>query len=217
MSRARRVTDRTVVAPFEWQERSVLASMPAAPAPESSPAAFEPPPANQQQHLAALERDAFAKGFAQGERAGLEAAAKRGDAMLRRLTQTLDEMTGLRARMIRETEQQMVSLALAVARRIIHREVSLDRDLLIAIARVALDRLGEDAKISVHLNPDDYAATESARTAEWSGTQVSVVADARVPRGGCRIDSDFGALDAGIDAQIQELAHALLGDGGRDA
>ena len=220
MSRARRITDRTVVAPFEWQERSVFASMPAvpaAPAAESSSAVFEPPPANQQQHLAALERDAFAKGFAQGERAGLEAAAKRGDAMLRRLTQTLDEMTGLRTRMIRETEQQMVSLALAVARKIIHREVSLDRDLLIAIARVALDRLGEDAKISVHLNPDDYAATESARTAEWSGTQVSVVADARVPRGGCRIDSDFGALDAGIDAQIQELAHALLGDGGREA
>jgi len=163
LSRARRITDRTVVAPFEWQERAVFSTVPPPAgqpqAHDAAPAIFEPPPANQQQHLAALERDAFAKGFAQGERAGLEAAAKRGDAMLRRLTQTLDEMTGLRARMIRETEQQMVSLALAVARRIIHREVSLDRDLLIAIARVALDRLGEDAKISVHLNPDDYAAT----------------------------------------------------------
>ena len=171
-------------------------------------------PAVNQQHLAALERDAFAKGFAQGERAGLEAAAKRGDAMLRRLTQTLDEMTSLRAQMIRETEQQMVSLALAVARRVIHREVSLDRDLLIAIARVALDRLGEEAKVAVHLNPEDYAVTQSARTGEWDGSQVSVVADARVPRGGCRIESDFGALDAGVDAQIEELAHALLGAAG---
>jgi flagellar assembly protein FliH len=170
-------------------------------------------PAASQQHLAALERDAFAKGFAQGERAGLEAAAKRGDAMLRRLTQTLEEMTDLRARMIRETEQQMVTLALAVARRVIQREISLDRDLLIAIARVALDRLGDDAKISVRLNPDDHAATEAARTAAWTGTHVTVVADPRVPRGGCRIESDFGALDAGVDAQIQELAHALLGDG----
>ena len=170
-------------------------------------------PAASQQHLASLERDAFAKGFAQGERAGLEAAAKRGDAMLRRLTQTLEEMTDLRARMIRETEQQMVTLALAVARRVIQREISLDRDLLIAIARVALDRLGDDAKISVRLNPDDHAATEAVRTAAWTGTHVTVAADPRVPRGGCRIESDFGALDAGVDAQIQELAHALLGDG----
>ena len=219
MSRARRVTDRTAVSPFEWHERSAASVTGAAvreePAPADTPApVFEP--AASQQHLAALERDAFAKGFAQGERAGLEAAAKRGDAMLRRLTQTLDEMTNLRVQMIRDTEQQMVSLALAVARRIIHREVSLDRDLLIAIARVALDRLGEDARVAVHLNPDDYAVTAAARTAQWEGTQVSVVADARVPRGGCRIESGFGALDAGIDAQIEELAHALLG-GSKDA
>ncbi len=219
MSRARRISDRTVVSPFEWQH---LKTPVANPSPVERTAGDAQPPlvdaAASQQHLAALERDAFAKGFAQGEKAGLEAAAKRGDALLRRLTQTLDEMTTLRAQMIRDTEQQMVSLALAVARRVIHRDVSLDRDLLIAIARVALDRLGEDAKISVHLNPDDYAATEAARTREWEGTQVSVVADARVPRGGCRIESDFGALDAGIDAQIQELAHALLGDeGSKDA
>lgn len=214
MSRARRISDRTVVAPFAWQEGAAPASRqaPALEPPRIEGTPVPPEPSVNQDHLAALERDAFAKGFAQGERAGLEAAAKRGDAMLRRLTQTLDEMTGLRAQMIRDTEQQMVSLALAVARRIIHREVSLDRDLLIAIARVALDRLGEDAKVSIRLNPDDYAITEAARAAEWSGTHVSVVADSRVPRGGCRIESDFGALDAGVDAQIEELAHALLGD-----
>jgi flagellar assembly protein FliH len=215
LSRARRITDRTAVTAFDWQDLG----MPKAPSPagadrsfvEGAPVPLDP--AGSQQHLAALERDAFAKGFAQGERAGLEAAAKRGDAMLRRLTQTLEEMTDLRARMIRETEQQMVTLALAVARRVIQREISLDRDLLIAIARVALDRLGDDAKISIRLNPDDHAATEAARTAAWTGTHVTVAADPRVPRGGCRIESDFGALDAGVDAQIQELAHALLGDG----
>jgi flagellar assembly protein FliH len=215
LSRARRITDRTAVTAFDWQDLAMPKGP--SPAPRERPsvdgASGPMDPAASQQHLAALERDAFAKGFAQGERAGLEAAAKRGDAMLRRLTQTLEEMTDLRARMIRETEQQMVTLALAVARRVIQREISLDRDLLIAIARVALDRLGDDAKISVRLNPDDHAATEAARTAAWTGTHVTVVADPRVPRGGCRIESDFGALDAGVDAQIQELAHALLGDG----
>ena len=34
--------------------------------------------------LAALEREAFAKGYAQGERAGVEAGGKRAEAMLRR-------------------------------------------------------------------------------------------------------------------------------------
>ncbi len=132
--------------------------------------------------------------------------------MVRRLTETLDELTALRAQMIRDTERQMVQLALAVARRVLHREVSLDQDLLIAMARVALDRLGESARIEVRLSPEDYEATVAARMAAWSGTGVAVTPDSRVPRGGCRIESDFGMVEAGIDAQIQELARALLGE-----
>jgi flagellar assembly protein FliH len=162
--------------------------------------------------LAALERDAFSKGFAQGERAGSEAAAQRGEAMLRRLTETLEELTTLREQMIHQTERQMVQLALAVARRIVHREVSIDQDLLIAMARVALDRLGENAQVTVRLSPQDFEATSAARSAQWTGTHVTVVADARVGRGGCRVESEFGAMDAGVDAQIQEIARALLGE-----
>ena len=207
-AKVRRI-DSQVIAPFDWQGRAGGAM------PQTARAAAEPAVDVQAQQInfADLERDAFAKGFAQGERAGAEAAAKRGEAMLRRLTQTLEEITGLREQMIKQTEEQMVRLALAVARRVVHREVTLDRDLLVAMARVALDRLGESAKVTVRLNPEDYQATVGAQSAAWNGTHVSVVADARVARGGCRIDSDFGALDAGIDAQIQELAHALLGDG----
>jgi flagellar assembly protein FliH len=207
-AKVRRI-DRDAISPFEWHTGG-------AHAPSSAPSrSVVDSPADPQVHqltLANLEREAFAKGFAQGERAGAEAAAKRGEAMLRRLTQTLEEITGLREQMIRQTEEQMVRLALAVARRVVHREVTLDKDLLIAMARVALDRLGESARVAVRLNPEDFQATVGAQSAAWSGTHVTVVADARVARGGCRIDSDFGALDAGVDAQIQELAHALLGD-----
>jgi flagellar assembly protein FliH len=205
-AKVRRI-DLDAVSPFDWHRRGVVA----VDAPRRD-AEAPPDPQAQQLQLASLERDAFAKGFAQGERAGAEAAAKRGEAMLRRLTQTLEEITGLREQMIRQTEEQMVHLALAVARRIVHREVTLDKDLLVAMARVALDRLGESVRVSVRLNPEDHQATIGAQAAAWSGTHVVVVADARVPRGGCRIDSEFGALDAGIDAQIQELAHALLGE-----
>jgi len=195
--------------PFAWGGAVPVAKEEQAP---SAPAQPEVEPATRQAQLAALERDAFAKGFAQGERAGLDAAAQRGEAMLARLTQTLDELTALRSQMIHQTERQMVQLALAIARRILHREVTLDQDLLIAMARVALDRLGETAHITVRLNPDDFGVTGAARAEKLTGGNVEVVADSRIARGGCRVESDLGILDAGVDAQIQELAHALLGD-----
>jgi len=130
--------------------------------------------------------------------------------MLRRLMQTLEEVTDLRERMIRDTEHQMVRLALAIARRVVHREVSLDRDLIMAIARVAMDRIGDGATVTIRLNADDYVAVSAARQTPWVDGHVTVQADARVPRGGCRIESDLGVIDAGVDAQLQEITRALL-------
>jgi flagellar assembly protein FliH len=212
-SKARRL-DAATVHKFAWVEsdaaaaagRRVPTGMPGA-AQKGSPEAVD-----LEARRAAVEREAFAKGFAQGERAGAEAAGKRGEVMLRRLTETLDELTSLRAQMIHQTEHQMVQLALAVARRVVHREISLDRDLLVAMARVALDRLGESAQVTVRLSPEDFDATAAARATQWTGTNITVVADSRVSRGGCRIESDLGVMDAGVDAQIQEIARALLGD-----
>ena len=196
------------VSAFDWGGSDTPPGAPAATArAEETPAA-----APKQAQLAALERDAFAKGFEQGERAGAEAAGKRGEAMLRRLSDTLSELTTLRATMIRQTEGQIVELALAVARRVLHREITLDRNLMIAIARVALDRLGESAQVTVRLHPEEYEATGAARVSEFAGSNVTFVPDPRVGRGGCRVESEMGLVDAGVDAQIQEIARALLGD-----
>jgi flagellar assembly protein FliH len=41
---------------------------------------------------------------------------------------------------------------------------------------------------------------------------VSVVPDQTVQRGGCVVESDFGLIDATVDAQFAELSRALLGD-----
>ena len=206
-SRARLVVQGNVV-PFSWGGGGSRTPEPRALQPQTEE---EAPPASQQR-LAALEREAFAKGYEQGERAGTEAAGKRGEAMLRRLTDTITELTALRASMIRQTETQIVELALGVARRVVHREVSLDRNLMIAIVRVALDRLGESAHVTVRLHPEEFEATGAARLAEFAGTDITFAADARVGRGGCRVESEMGMLDAGVDAQIQEIARALLGE-----
>jgi flagellar assembly protein FliH len=170
------------------------------------------PSAEQEARLAALEREAFTKGYAAGERAGVEAGARRADAMLRRVAQAIDDLAQLRRAITRHTEQQMVQLALALARRIVLRELSLDPDLVAALAHVAVERLGEQAPATIRLHPEDYATVVAHRGEQWEGTQVSVVPDPAVQRGGCLVESDFGLIDATVDAQFAELSRALLGD-----
>ncbi len=216
-SRAQRIADNTRVESFNWggtHEPQPQASSPHRAAAAARGVSMPVPPVADR---AELEREAFSQGYAQGERAGSEAAAARGEAVLRRLAQTIEELGGLRSALIHKTERQVVQLALAMAKRIIHREVALDNELLTAMARVALDRLGANASATIRLHPDDFAATKASRTADATGA-IQVVSDPVVRRGGCLIQSDFGLIDVGVDSQIQELTTILFGrDEGADA
>ena len=203
------------IRPFAWpgdppahgpEFRPAAAAHPTAP----DPTIDEVRAANQS-HLAALEREAFASGYAAGERAGVEAGTKRAEASLRRLAQTLDELRALRATMIRQTEQQLVQLSLAIARKILRREAVVDQDLLVAMARVALERVGESSAATIKLNPEDYGQTVQRHGDHWAGSRVKVVADPSVSRGGCLVESEFGFVDASVEAQFDQVAQAMVG------
>lgn len=210
-SRAKRIGRAVTVEPFDWGGTPGRRAEQAWPGPPAIAAPVAPPSAET---LDALEREAFTKGYAQGERAGNEAAVARADAMLRRLAQTIEELQALRSELIHRTERQVVELALAIARKVIQREASIDHDLLIAMARVALDRLAESATASIRLHPEDHAAVVGRSTASLTaaGHAVEIVADPAVRRGGCVVRSDVGSIDVGIGAQLDELTRALLGD-----
>jgi flagellar assembly protein FliH len=221
-SRARLVAIHGAVQRFDWHGADGPSPASSGPAPlpvvaAADRAAPSTPPelshAEHQARLAALERDAFAKGYAQGERAGTEAGTKRVEAMIRRVAQTLEELAQLRKLIVRQTEREMVQLALTIARRLVLREVSLDPTLVAAMAHVALERLGEAAPATIKLHPEDYAAISAQRGDSWAGAQVRVVPDASVARGGCLVESAFGTVDGSLDAQVEEMARALLGDG----
>ena len=197
-----------VWASVESATTSAGVAEPIAPPP---PAPFAPSPEHLAQ-LAALERDAFTKGYAQGERAGLEAGGKRAEAMLRRLAQTLDELSRLRDNMVRQTERELVHLALAIARRVLQREVTVDPELTAALAHIALERLGGSAPATVRLHPDDYDVVAAGQFAPFGGRHVQVQRDTGVARGGCLVESEFGFIDASVDAQLDEIARAVLGD-----
>jgi len=207
-SRAQRVRASVTVQAFDWGGG---AAEPAADVISPPPPIVTLPRAEvDETWLAEVEREAFTKGYAQGERSGEEAAAVRAEAVLWRLTQTLEELGALREQMIHKTERQVVQLALAIAARIVHREVTVDQELLVAMARVALDRLGDRASATIRLNPKDFAAAGVERLAGTAA--VAIVADATVNRGGCRVESDFGLIDVAIAAQLAEITTALLGD-----
>lgn len=194
-----------VAAPVQERE-------PEPPAPEIDEAAVRA-------HVEALEREAFTKGFASGEREGAAAAAKRADALIAKMSATLDELSSLRAGMLHRTERDVVRLCAAMAEKILRRTLTDDPELLLAMARVAIDRLGDSVIATVHLHPEDHASLTAvrARRPDIVPPAVSIAADPTVARGGCVVKSEMGSTDLGLDAQMAELSRALLGGASADA
>lgn len=212
MSKARRLTRDDDATPISWDAVSVRGRTGNL-IPAGSPRRVEAA-AGDVDHVAqmeAVEREAFGKGYAQGEREGFDAGQRQADAIIGRMAETLQGLDGLRRSMIHHTEQQMVQLAVTIAKRILRREVTLDEEITLAMVRVALDRLDKATTATVRLHPDDYAMAVGTNKNDWSGGNVTVEADAGIDRGGCQIESPFGTIDASVDAQFAEVATAVLG------
>jgi flagellar assembly protein FliH len=174
--------------------------------------ALEEPPLRHTAADRAADHDklVYARGYADGQHAAMAAAEVHSQEQSRRLSASLAALAQLRLAVMQRAERDLVTLALAMASRVAHRELRQDPVQLASIARHAIARLGDRVDATVRLNPDDLNAARAAGVAESEAATLQLVADPHVPTGGCVIESAAGRVDAGIDAQIREIATKIL-------
>jgi flagellar assembly protein FliH len=162
------------------------------------------------------------QGWHEGYQAGLSearaAAAQVVDASIERLRTLASAAVADRAALLRDAERQVLALALAIAEAVIHHEVTADPAVVERTLAALLTHLQGEVVTSLHAHPDDVplltkAWSERARSA--ADRQVQIVADHRIGRGGCRVETVTGAWDGTLATQLERLRQALLaGDGG---
>lgn len=159
-----------------------------------------------------IERTARENAVAEVRASFAEEAAAEAAALRMQLTQSLEEIAELREQMATYAEREMVQLAIEIAKKIVRREVTVDREIVVTLARVALSRLHNRALATVRLHPEDHEYVSARR--EKLGTQgtVQLIEDASIHRGGCLIETDFGDVDARIEQQFHEIERGFLND-----
>lgn len=161
--------------------------------------------------VAEIERTAREKGRAEAQ-AQAQVALDRAVADLRtQLTNSLDEVAQLRVTMAARAEQDLVRLALAIAQKIVQREVRVDHEIALTLTRVALSRIHSRAGAVVRLHPDDYAYALAHRERLAGETAIELVEDRSVGPGGCIVQSEMGEIDARIEQQFAEIEQDFLG------
>ncbi len=169
-----------------------------------------------QSRAAEIERAASARGMAQGlaeGRAQAETEIRRAVEPLRaQFAETLASMDELRRVVAQRAESDMVRLALEIAKKIVHREVTIDNEVALTLARVALKRLHKTATATVHLHPDDYAYVLQHQEQLGTGgaSAIELVEDRTIGHGGCLVHTEMGDIDARIEAQFTEIERSFL-------
>ena len=153
-------------------------------------------------------REAREAGSREGQAAGRAQAAAELQPVLERLARGIQEIAGLRPQLMREAAADLVELAGAIARRVLHRELSVDPGALEGLVGGALRKLTGQEICRVRIHPELEAGVRQALAREGRGG-LPLIADATLERGAILIETARGKLDASLETQLAEIGRGL--------
>lgn len=167
-----------------------------------------------------VEQRAYQEAYAQGQEAGLAAARAQTQQALDQLQSQvarLEAIFGTLARPLHEldaqVEDQLVHLALTVARQLVRRELRMDPAQVIAIIRETVALLPAAARdVRVHLHPEDAAIVREKLATPTGERAWTIIEDPVMTRGGCRVATDTTQIDARLETRINAVLGAILGE-----
>ncbi len=176
----------------------------------NAPATGQSPPTVS--GLVDLQAEAYHEAFAQGLAEGREAGRGEVRAQVERLSGMFHELTKPLAELDAEVERELLTLAMALARQIVRRELKTDPTQIIGIIRDAIAVLPVAARdVRVHLHPEDAAVVRQNLAPTESERAWSIVEDPVMARGGCRITTANSRIDARLETRLNTIVSELMG------
>jgi flagellar assembly protein FliH len=193
------------VQPMKWRHTGPAVAPGVAAA---APGDGKPSEAQRQKLAAEIEqrcRQAHAQGQQEGEASASSQAQARVDGIAKRLAQSIEEITGLRQRLRHEAEQEIVALALAIARRVLHRELTIEPEAVLGLLKAALERLDIRELHRIRVHPETALILEKHLERMGIPRRVELIADAALEPGALILEASSGSLDASVETQLAEI------------
>lgn len=160
-----------------------------------------------------IEEKVYAKGFARGEKAGIESGNEKIEFVVNSMNQGLLELNKIRQNVYFETEQEIVKLAMAIARKIVCNEIRVNKDTVVNVVKEAVKKVEGNEKVKVKLSGNDFQFIKGQKPAMIdkinSIENVVFEMDESIPDGGCIIETESGNIDARLEKQFQAIEEAF--------
>lgn len=158
---------------------------------------------------AAVTLEARSKGLEDGRAA---AAAEWKQAIEDMLAEKQRFSDDLESSML-QIETQLVDLAVEIASKIVRSEIERGSEVVMRAVQAALTQIRDRSNLTIHVNASDLEMVRAGRDqiSAWVDglTDLEIVEDRRVEKGGVVIDSGDGTLDARPSSQLSEIRRKL--------
>lgn len=187
-------------------QRWELASLEEKPAPVPREPEVRLPTAEE---LERIHQQAYQEGFA----AGLREGRAQGEAYSQRVRELLSGLERALERFEAEMAEEVLDLALEIARQLLRRSLSVEPERVLDVVREAIENLPQLSEHPVLvLHPEDAELVRQMLAYEYQESVWRVVEDPHMERGGLRIETAEGEVDATLPTRWKRIVAALGSD-----
>lgn len=158
----------------------------------------------------AAQKLAWEQGYSDGYTIGIEAGTRDARQRMSYLHEILQALSRPFSDLDESVTSQLTGLVKVLAEQLVRRELSTDQSLLAKIVDESLQALpvaGSEVRIAI--NPDD-AAFMNEYMEEQADINYRIQTDASITRGGCRVDTEYSAIDATIETRLERIVETML-------
>ena len=161
-----------------------------------------------------LKNEAETSGYEKGHQEGYEKGVAEVERLIDRMHRILEAVMQRREEILADTESQIVELVILMARKVIKILSENQKNVVMANTMAALKKVKTRGEVTLRVNLEDVKLTSSHAQEFIEHVEnvkgITVLEDSAVERGGCIVETDFGAIDARISSQLQELENKIL-------
>jgi len=153
------------------------------------------------------------EGYEQGYSSALEAARKEADSVRAEARNVLAQAEDLRRQKIEQLKDDILSLAVEIAEKIVTRELETRPDVVHSIAEEAILLAGSREYVVLWVNPTELdicqAGRDSLMTLLPPRADLQIMTDPAIEPGGCVLENEYGKVDAKLSNRWRNLLISL--------
>ena len=150
-------------------------------------------------------QDAYQQGVAAGEATAQQRAGAMAAPVLENFGAAVRALTDARKQARQEAEATMVQLALAIARRVLHREIATDPEAILGLVRSGFDRVNARELHRLRMSPGDAQVVLGNRADLGLPPALEIISDGSLPPGSVIFETTRGELDLSAHTQLEEI------------